>query len=132
MLTGGCYCSAVRYEVNGDPVHLTNCHCSICRRTTGAPYVAWFSVLVSDFKLVKGVPTTFKSTEKALRTFCPHCGTQLTFQHQDDALYIDITICSLDDPEVCAPENHTYTGDRLRWVAVGDQLPEFLKSRSAG
>jgi hypothetical protein len=27
------------------PFNETNCHCSICRRTTGAPFVAWFDQL---------------------------------------------------------------------------------------
>jgi hypothetical protein len=36
MLTGGCYCGAIRYWVRGMPVNAINCHCSVCRRTTGA------------------------------------------------------------------------------------------------
>ena len=37
MLNGGCFCGAIRYETAGTPFHQTNCHCSICRRTTGGP-----------------------------------------------------------------------------------------------
>ena len=49
MLTGGCHCGAVRYEVRG-PVFAPNlCHCDICRGTTGAPCVAWFSVHPTAF-----------------------------------------------------------------------------------
>ncbi|MET3107219.1 hypothetical protein AAKU67_002582 [Oxalobacteraceae bacterium GrIS 2.11] len=131
MLTGGCFCGQIRYEVSGKPDHLTNCHCAICRRTTGAPFVTWFSVLLSEFRFMQGQPTQFKSTEKALRTFCPRCGTQLTFQHEDDQLFIDITVCSLDDPEQCPPEDHTYLGDKLNWLDLDDRLPRFIKSRSA-
>ena len=36
MLQGGCFCGRVRYEVTGIPFDETICHCSICRRTTGA------------------------------------------------------------------------------------------------
>jgi hypothetical protein len=35
MLQGGCFCGRVRYEVTGIPFDETNCHRSICRRTTG-------------------------------------------------------------------------------------------------
>jgi len=38
MLKGGCYCGAVRYEAAGTPFNETSCHCTICRRTTGAPF----------------------------------------------------------------------------------------------
>ena len=132
MLAGGCYCGAVRYEVTGKPVHLTNCHCSICRRTTGAPYVSWFSVPVAQFRIVQGSPVTFHSSQKALRRFCGTCGTQLIFQHEEDVLYIDLTAGSLDDPESCPPEDHTYLGDKLGWVNTADHLPGYVRSRSAG
>ena len=32
MLTGGCHCGAIRYEVEGEPQHSALCHCSDCRR----------------------------------------------------------------------------------------------------
>jgi len=83
MLTGGCFCGAIRYEVRGAPFDETNCHCSICRRTTGAPFVTWFSVRSPDFRIIKGEPTRFNSTERGVRSFCSRCGTQLAFQHVD-------------------------------------------------
>ena len=46
MLTGGCFCGAIRYEARGTPFHESNCHCSICRRTTGAPFVTWFAAML--------------------------------------------------------------------------------------
>jgi hypothetical protein len=54
MLTGGCFCGAIRYEARGTPFHETSCHCSICRRTTGAPFVTWFSVRSPDFRIIQG------------------------------------------------------------------------------
>jgi len=53
MLQGGCFCGRIRYEVAGRPFHETNCHCSICRRTTGAPFVAWFSVRPLEFRVAE-------------------------------------------------------------------------------
>ena len=82
MLKGGCFCGWIRYETEVTPFDETNCHCSICRRTTGAPFVAWFSVPRSQFRLVCGEPTRFRSTAEGTRSFCPQCGTQLTFEHQ--------------------------------------------------
>src|SRR4030095_17022782 len=64
MLKGGCFCGWIRYETEATPFDETNCHCSICRRTTGAPFVAWFSVPRSQFRLVCGEPTRFRSTTK--------------------------------------------------------------------
>ena len=39
MLEGACFCGFIRYQARGTPSNETNCHCSICRRSSGAPYV---------------------------------------------------------------------------------------------
>ena len=117
---GGCFCRRVRYEVTGIPFDETNCHCSICRRTTGAPFVAWFSVNPSEFRLASGRSSRFRSSVNAIRSFCGHCGTQLTFQSDDCSGAIDITTCSLDHPEAVAPRDHTHMAQK---VALGFVFP---------
>ena len=129
--TGGCLCGAIRYEANGKPFHETNCHCSICRRTTGAPFVTWFTVRSTDFRIVKGQPAWVNSTEKGARSFCSRCGTQLTFEHADLPDEIDVTVSSLDDPELVPPRDNTRTSTRLGWVAA-DGLPEYRDARQQG
>ena len=129
MLKGGCFCGGIRYEAGGMPFHKTNCHCSICRRTSAAPFVTWFSVPWAEFTFVEGAPARFRSTPKGLRSFCPRCGTPLTFEHDDFADEIDVTTCSLDDPEGLPPEDHTRTSSRLRWVKLADGLPEHREGR---
>jgi hypothetical protein len=112
----------------GMPFHETNCHCSICRRTTGAPFVTWFSVRSPDFRIVKGEPARFNSTEKGRRSFYSRCGTQLLFQHADFPDEIDVATSSLDDPELVPPRNNTRMSTRPRWVAA-DGLPEDVEAR---
>jgi hypothetical protein len=129
MLQGGCFCGRIRYEVTGVPFQETNCHCSICRRTTGAPFVAWFSVRPSEFRFVAGAPSRLRSSGKATRSFCPHCGTQLTFRGDDYPDEIDVTTCSLDRPEAVPPRDHTHTSSRLPWIALSDGLARYPQAR---
>jgi hypothetical protein len=130
MLEGGCFCGRVRYEVTGTPFHRTNCHCSICRRTTGAPFVAWFSVRPSEFRVVAGQPTRFRSSANGTRSFCGQCGTQLTFEGDDWPDEIGVTTASLDDPEAVPPHDHTRTSSKLRWVQLCDGLPQYPEART--
>ncbi|MGI9170469.1 MAG: GFA family protein [Caulobacteraceae bacterium] len=125
MLTGGCCCGAVRYEAGGEPIERALCHCSICRATTGAPAVAWFTVKRADFRFTAGAPASFASTPKATREFCATCGTQLTFAHEAyGGKRIDITTASLDHPEAAPPLEHIWTRSRLGWMTHLDALPE--------
>jgi hypothetical protein len=104
----------------------------MCRGTTGAPCVAWFSVPSTDFKLLSGNPTPFRSSNHATRTFCPACGTQLTFVDDATPADTDITICSLDDPAGVSPQDHTFTSEKLAWLTLSDGLPQYRRSRSEG
>jgi len=129
MLRGGCFCGDIRYELVGEPFNATFCHCSICRRTSGAPVVAWFSVKRAGLRWIAGTPTTFASSAVGLRRFCPRCGTHLTFEHRDFPDEVDITTGSLDDPEAVPPVDHTRTSSRLGWVRLCDELPAFAEAR---
>jgi len=128
MLKGGCFCGAVRYEAEGETWHETLCHCSICRRTSGAPIVAWFTVKAGDFRIVAGEPARFRSSAAATRTFCGACGTALTFQ-SGGGDEIDVTTCSLDDPERVPPKSHTWRASGLSWIGSADGLPAYREKR---
>ena len=98
-----------------------------------APHsVAWFSVPRSEFRFVQGAPTQFRSTPNCMRSFCPRCGTQLTFENDEASDEIDITTCSLDDPEQLPSKDHTRTSSKLKWVKLADGLPEHREARPAG
>jgi hypothetical protein len=128
-MNGGCFCGFIRYRADGHPFDETNCHCSICRRTSGAPFVAWFSVRRADFAFLAGTPASFRSSDHGTRTFCPRCGTPLTFESTRHPDEIDVTIGSLDEPARLPPRDHTQTATRLPWVELG-ALPAFPGARS--
>lgn len=132
VLSGGCCCGAVRYEVAEQVFHATICHCPSCRRSAGAPSVAWFSVALTGFQLISGSLAQYRSSMHVARGFCAECGTQLTYQHDSHPSDIDVTLCSLDDPEAMRPDDHTFVRYRLSWMVPGDGLPEFQRSRAEG
>ena len=129
-LQGGCFCGKIRYEVTGEPFNRTNCHCAICRRTSAAPFVAWFTMPSKDLRWLCGKPTSFRSTAKGTRSFCRDCGTPLTFVHEDFPGEIDVTTCSLDAPAELAPLDHVWTSRQLPWVKLADGLPAYGETRN--
>lgn len=66
------------------------------------------------------------------RTFYATCATQLTFVDDATPAETDITIGSLDDPNGLAPQDHTFTSEKLAWLILGDGLPEYRRRRSDG
>ena len=123
---GGCHCGAVRYEVAGEPQHVALCHCSDCRKSAGAPMVAWAAFAEDEFKLVQGELTTFNSSGTALRGFCPKCGTGISYRNAEYLPgIVDIQSATLDDPDSLPAGCHIQTAERIGWMAEAHNLPEF-------
>lgn len=129
MADGGCLCGAVRYRLEDPPLHAGYCHCRICQRAAGAPVVAWGTWPADRFTWLQGEPRTFASSARGARSFCPSCGTPLTFVDPDDPALVDVTLASLDDPAAFAPEHHSWTMSRVRWLDLGDELPRYTGAR---
>ncbi|MDK9697497.1 MAG: GFA family protein, partial [Siculibacillus sp.] len=145
-IAGGCLCGRVRYTLAVRPDDVAHCHCRICRRAAGAPFVTWATVARTDLA-VAGEICWFRSSTLARRGFCPTCGTQLFFAQEiaaeavaatlpladappadpHGAATIDVTAASLDAPDAVVPVRNIWTGSRLAFLHGFDaSLPDHL------
>jgi hypothetical protein len=123
---GGCLCGAVRFEVSGPATFLCYCHCLSCRRASGAPLVAWGTFPSSTFVLTAGALTERASSAGIARGFCAACGTGLTYRRADwIGDEIDVTLASLESPELLAPTMHVWVAHKLPWMEIADGLPQY-------
>ncbi len=76
---GRCHCGAIHYEITGEPQVVALCHCTDCRRSAGAPFVAWAMYPDSSLEVTKGTPKTINSSGTAMRSFCAECGSGLFY-----------------------------------------------------
>ncbi len=120
---GGCLCGAIRYEVVGEPVVVALCHCSMCRRSAGAPAVAWAMFEQGALRFVGGAPAVYSSSPGVERAFCARCGTPLTFRAEFMPGLVDVTVGSMDAPATLPPQMHIWAAKRLPWFLLGDSLP---------
>jgi hypothetical protein len=123
---GGCQCGAIRYRARGAPKHVALCHCADCRKSAGAPMVAWAAWAEADFAVTQGEAKTINSSGASLRSFCPDCGTGLYFRNED-ALpgIVDVQSATLDDPDALPPQVHIQVADRIGWMETQAALPQF-------
>ena len=118
LLTGGCYCGKIRYDLDGEPKRVANCHCRNCRRISGGTTVAWILARKADFHYTQGQPQTFLSDTGATWSFCPKCGTTLTYEGKDYTQQIDIALVTLDGHEKYPPLRDANASERLPWIRV--------------
>jgi len=128
-ITGGCLCGSVRYKSSGDSTHPTLCHCSTCRRASGAQLLGWVTFPKREFRFTADPPTEFRSSTPVVRTFCSKCGTPLTYWNENSPDEIDVTIGSLDSPDNFPPADHTWMSDAVVWDQPADGLPQYRSKR---
>ena len=123
--TGHCLCGRVRYRASGQPKFRLYCHCESCRRATGAPVTAYAGYLNENFRFEGEAPSRYQSSPHVTRTFCPHCGTPLTYENAEWPGEIHLLVGSVEDPAAAhlAPERHVFENERISWVQFGDGLP---------
>jgi hypothetical protein len=127
---GGCFCGAVRFELD-EIFDAGTCRCSNCRRMSGAPLVLWANAPAHAFRITAGHPVGFASSEHGVRHFCPACGAPVYGRHPDPPADGSDLVCvctpSLDDPESVRPTAHIWCGSGLSWFETADDLPRFAE-----
>ena len=125
MPKGQCHCGAVHYEMPVETIHKAICHCSDCRRHSGAPMVAWGLVNKDQLK-VQGQTKEYASSTSGRRHFCANCGTGLFYTN--DVIFpgqIDVQIATLDNPDEISPDVQIQTAERIGWMEGIERMPEF-------
>jgi len=126
-LTGGCLCGAVRFHVEPPTKWCCHCHCQMCRKAQGAPFVTWVGVEDSRFRFVGGESELnwYPSSEDGRRGFCRNCGSSLFFRSPRWSGEIHIALPYFDMPIDREPSGHVYYDRRVPWVTLGDHLPRY-------
>ena len=101
-VAGGCQCGAVRYRLTAEPTGANVCHCRMCQKASGGPFMTFGGVRTAEFIVTRGAISTFSSSDIAERGFCAQCGTPLTYRGLS-ADRISVTLGSLDDPNAVEP-----------------------------
>jgi hypothetical protein len=123
-LGGGCQCGAVRYVLRALPEESSICHCRMCQKASGQPFMAFARVKANQLEWTRGAPALFQSSNLAERGFCSQCGTPLTYRFLADDT-ISVSACSLDDPRAAVPTIQYGAEGEVPWFATLATLPRM-------
>ncbi|WP_234493811.1 GFA family protein [Vibrio maritimus] len=128
VLTGGCQCGKVRYEVKGEPMNQMFCYCSDCQERTGGD--KWFGVWYShdNFKFTGAetkIYTRKGSTGADVHNhFCPDCGVTVCADITAGNLFT-INGPSFDSSAHLAPKMAIFTASAPNWAVLPSDIPIF-------
>ena len=132
VYSGRCFCGQVRFELAGEPAFACHCHCESCRRAAGAAFVTWVTFELDGFVLTSGAIAEFRSSPGVRRGHCAACGTTITYAQDKRPEEIDIAVSTLDTTTGIEPEAHIWVEDKVPWLVISDDLPQYRTTVSAG
>jgi hypothetical protein len=120
--TGACFCGVIAAELRGEPFWICYDHDDDCRRAVGGPLNVWVGYRPDDLRLIRGAPKSFSKTKGVVRTFCPDCGTSISYFDEGlkNELYISIEF--FDNPARFTPHANAYWKMRLPWESFADEI----------
>lgn len=127
-LKGGCYCGATAYEVDDAFSYAMNCHCSQCRRTTGAAFKPFAGIETGRLVLTKGADTLLIVGDPAAAhdVHCMACGSLLYSVVRENA-FVHVAMGTLVDAPSIRPSMHIMVGSKAPWFEIADDLPQFVE-----
>lgn len=125
--TGGCLCGYVRWEaVTEDQSEMGHCHCSMCRKAHGSPFVTFVSVKSASFQWLTGEHALIRyratSDSKFDRTFCPRCGSAGPSPVDG---WIAVPAGGLDSDPGTRPMFHMFSASKPPWFEITDALVRY-------
>jgi hypothetical protein len=132
MITGGCLCGGVRYEIDAPFESASYCHCTRCQRRSGTAASANGHTDESVFRIVAGADLVreYQPPDGAAKCFCSTCGSGLWSRNAATGA-MGVRLGTVDGDPGIRPEWHQYVDNACAWEELADDgLPRFGERRS--
>jgi hypothetical protein len=118
-VSGGCLCGRVSYQTSADPQAVIACHCSNCRKQSGAAFSFNLLFKAGDYTQTgetKVYPDIGDSGKHVFRHFCGDCGSPINSQAELMPGFVIVKAGTADAPGGWIPAIEVYCDSALPWV----------------
>jgi len=120
-----CLCGEVAFEVEPPFDHFLSCHCSRCRKATGAAHSTEVIVKASALRWIRGEESVARYDLPQARSFatafCKRCGSPMPHLTRSGREAI-VHAGAFDEPLGATPDRHAQWSSRAEWYVHGDGL----------
>ena len=127
VLTGGCLCGGVRYEVTEPPVKATYCHCTRCQRRTGTAASAQARSSPDRCGSWKAKTSCGRGSPRDgfAKCFCSRCGGALWSVDAGGEVW-SVRLGTFDSDPGVRPSHRQYVAYAAAWEPIPDDgLPRY-------
>lgn len=123
VLTGGCLCGGVRFELSAAPARAGYCHCTRCQRRTGTAASAQAAIDGNSFRLLQGddLLTAWRHPDGGFeKLFCRECGAHIMSRNPSDHSQISIRLGAFDGDPGVRPAYRQFVAYAASWEPIPD------------
>ena len=126
MIRGSCLCGGIRYEITGELLSISNCHCRMCQKAHGAAFASYAEAKVADLRVTHGqeLISRYRSSPEAQRSFCSRCGSNLFFEPDETPNLFWVAAGGFDSEIQLRPSSHIFIDSKAPWFEINDDLPQ--------
>ena len=125
LLQGSCLCGQIGYQVADAFDYAFFCHCSQCRRATGAAAKPFAGIATEHLVIARGEHLILRYGDSTGHdAHCGACGS-LLYSLVRDGAFVHVTLGTLIDSPTIRPGAHIFVGSKAPWDVICDDLPQW-------
>lgn len=125
-LQGGCFCNAVRYELDGTLQNARACHCSRCRKAFSGASSAYAELspgATLEWLSGRDLLTVHETGGGWGMAFCSRCGSTLCGVFGEEVH--GLTLGCIDGDPGVEIKMHIFVDSRAPWDQIGGEAPRY-------
>lgn len=128
LVKGSCLCGEVSWEIKGHIGVFQNCHCTRCRKVSGAMHASNLFVGPDDFSWLSGEQLIshyeLPTAKYFSNSFCSKCGSRLPHLAKTGKVVV-VPAGSLDQDPQIKPDKNIHFASKASWFHDVTALPSF-------
>ncbi|MET0386565.1 MAG: GFA family protein [Polyangiales bacterium] len=125
LIHGQCLCRSVSWQAEKPLEKMAHCHCSMCRKSHGAPFATYVAADARGFTWLGGQEhiVGYRASPQSVRRFCGRCGSVVPEVVDGEAW---MPAGCLDEDPGARPSAHIFAASKAPWYAIPDDgLPRY-------
>ncbi|AEQ51769.1 glutathione-dependent formaldehyde-activating protein [Pelagibacterium halotolerans B2] len=120
-------CGSVAYEVEDAFRYALNCHCTDCRKATGAAFKPIAGIEAEKLSIISGHDNVLRygggAPGESYDIHCKLCGS-LLYSIVQKGTRANVSLGTLTDAPSIKPTMHIFVGSKAPWYEITDDLPQ--------
>lgn len=126
MHQGSCLCGKITFQIEAEPVAVSNCHCNMCQKQHGAAFATYARFKRSQVSYLSGEDNLaiYQSSDNVQRKFCAGCGANIEWGYSSGefAIWVAMALGLFDTEIVPVTVKELHEDTQVSWWKAASDM----------